>query len=206
MGDRAQAAAESEDRDQCNRDDADEVAGKHLCKPPHQAETDDRGTLDDTSEHVNGLANGEPPKARRDRQLRKHRQRFAHWYQQAKRPGRRADGVEQPREHELGICQAAANSRQAQRHDVHAVVVRLRAARRFGQVAAHLRQFVIVDEQCVEAGEAGHLFHGLVLNGKFHDTLLAMAIKPLSRSLLVLSNPGALWRHLPTHTSGSPLS
>ena len=38
----------------------------------------------------------------------------------------------------------------------YAVVVRLLAARGFGQIAAHLRQFVVLDEERVELGEAGH--------------------------------------------------
>jgi len=63
------------------------------------------------------------------------------------RPGRRADGVEQPGEHELGIGQAFADFRPTQRNDVHAVVARLLAARGFGQVAADLRQRVVADQQ-----------------------------------------------------------
>jgi hypothetical protein len=40
----------------------------------------------------------------------------------------------------LGSARSSPDSRPTQRHDVHAVVVQLRAARGFGQVEAHLRQ------------------------------------------------------------------
>jgi len=88
--------------------------------------------------------------------LRQHRERLAYRHEQAGRPGRRTDRVEQPGEHHLDIGKTLARLRQAERYDVQPDAARLLPTRGFREVPTELREFIVGILQLTQPAATSH--------------------------------------------------